>query len=116
MMYDSYGQVTNHFGAGQYPVYFELTPPGIARAWWTAMGIERRGLRQSEARSTQDYADDTYYEYTYDRNGNLRTRRDAKGVTTTYSYDADKHVTRVDYPRTPMCCCVRRFGTQDPNG
>jgi RHS repeat-associated protein len=99
VMYDAYGQVTNRFGAGQYPVMSQFDATGNrtnlidGNANQTAWIHDKRNRVQRKL-----YVDGTSYDYSYDRNGNLRTRRDAKGVVTTYSYDVANRVTRIDYP------------------
>jgi len=64
-------------------------------------GAEGRGHTHRLKKKTQDYGTgrlNYVTEYTYDEVGNLKTEKNARLKTTTYTYDDCDRKTRVDYP------------------
>ncbi len=54
--------------------------------------------------------------YSYDANGNLVSRTDARNITTTYTYDALNRNTLVDYSNTAVNPDITRFYDNAANG
>ena len=102
--YNAYGQALTQSGAGDYPVTHTYDLAGNRLTLVTQYGAANTNQTTSWAYDSRNrlsrktYADNTFYDYTYDENGNLKTRTDAKNQTTGYSYNLFNQVATVDYP------------------
>jgi RHS repeat-associated protein len=102
--YNAYGQPLTQSGAGEYPLTCTYDLAGNLVTLVTQYGAENTNQTTTWAYDSRNrlsrktYADNTFYDYTYDENGNLKTRKDAKNQTTSYSYNLFNRVATVDYP------------------
>jgi RHS repeat-associated protein len=102
--YNPYGQQLTQSGAGDYPITNTYDLAGNRLTMVTQYGSANTNQTTTWTYNTRNrvsrktFANTTFYDYTYDENGNLKTRKDAKNQTTTYSYNLFNQVGTVDYP------------------
>jgi RHS repeat-associated protein len=102
--YNAYGQPLTQSGAGDYPLTHTYDLAGNLVTLVTQYGAGNTNQTTTWTYDSRNrvnrktYADNTSYDYTYDENGNLKTRTDAKNQITSYSYNLFNQVATVDYP------------------
>ncbi|MCP5523216.1 MAG: hypothetical protein H7A46_16905 [Verrucomicrobiales bacterium] len=98
-VYDEFGQITSHWGAATYDVWYEYDLAGNQVKLIDGNGNPTRWEYDGRNRKVRKtYADGGDNEYEYDANGNQISRRDSLNRVTTRRFNSYSLLSRVEYP------------------